>query len=116
MKRFLVLYQSEVAAAGGSTAEMIANTSPEQMQAGMALWRAWHAKCQDAIVDLGAPLGGSVTVDAGGASARHSAITGYSILQALSKDDAVGLMEGHPHFHMPGASIQVLEVVPMPGL
>jgi hypothetical protein len=116
MKKFVVLYQSEAAAAGGSTAEAIANTSPEQMKAGMALWQAWHAKCKDAILDLGAPLGGAVRVDAGGPAPEHSAISGYSILQAASKEDAVKLMEGHPHFHMPGASIQILEVVPMPNM
>ncbi len=116
MKKFVVLYQSEAAAAGESTAEAIANTSPEQMKAGMALWQAWHAKCKDAIVDLGAPLGGAVRVDAAGAAAAHSAVSGYSVLQAESKDAAVRLMEGHPHFHMPGASIEILEVVPMPGV
>ena len=116
MKKFVVLYQSEAAAAGGSTAEAIAKASPEQMKAGMALWQAWHAKCKDAILDLGAPLGGAMRVDASGAAAQHSAISGYSILQAESKDAAVKLMEGHPHFQMPGSSIEILEVVPMPGM
>jgi hypothetical protein len=38
------------------------------------------------------------------------------MLQAGSMDEAVELMKPHPHFHMPGASVQILELVPMPGM
>jgi hypothetical protein len=115
MKKFVVLYQTQEAAAGGSAADAIARATPEQMKAGMALWQAWREKCGDAIIDLGAPLGNTTTVQAGGAAPQPSPISGYSILQAGSRDDAVKLMQGHPHFHMPGATIQILEIIPMPG-
>jgi len=116
MNRFMVLYQTAAAAQGLSAAEAMANTSPEQMKAGMALWRQWHEKCGDAIVDMGAPLHGAVTVDAGGAAPAMSPVSGYTILQADSKEEAIKLMEGHPHFHAPSASMMILEAVRMPSM
>jgi hypothetical protein len=67
-------------------------------------------------VDLGAPLDRSTSVAPDSSTPNKSSITGYSVLQAESLEAAVALMEGHPHFQMPGATIQVLEAVPMPGM
>jgi hypothetical protein len=117
MKKFLVLYQSEAAASGGPTvSDMIANTSPEQMKAGMALWQTWHERCGNACVDLGAPLDKSTTLTKEASTRGKTAITGYTILQADSLEGAVALMKNHPHFFMPGSSAQILECVPMPGM
>jgi hypothetical protein len=117
MKKYLVLYQSEAAAAGGpSVAEMFANTTPEQLKAGMAMWQAWHERCGSACVDLGAPLDKSTTVTKDSATPGRTPVTGFTILQAASMDEAVSLMKNHPHFYMPGASAQILECVPMPGM
>src|SRR5271154_7401059 len=116
MNKYLVLYQSEGALSGMSVSEMIAKTPPEQMAAGMALWAAWHKKCGSAIVDMGGPLDKSTTVAKGSSAPGKTSITGYSVLQASSIEDAMGLMKDHPHFHMPGSSVQILECVPMPGM
>jgi hypothetical protein len=48
VKRFLVLYKSSTPAS-----EMMAASTPEQIQAGMEDWQRWSAKAGDAIVDLG---------------------------------------------------------------
>ena len=114
MKRFLVLYL--VPEGGPSAAEMMANSTPEQRKAGMAVWQVWQEKAGSGIVDIGAPLDHLHTVTANGSSASNSTITGYSFLQAASMEEAVKLLEGHPHFHVPNASIEVLEAVPMPGM
>jgi hypothetical protein len=116
MKKYLVLYRSEGALSGVSVSEMMANTTPEQMAAGMAVWRAWHEKCGSAVVDLGAPLDKSTTVAGGAGAPSKTTITGYTILQAGSVEEAVALMKDHPHFRMPGASVQILECTPMPGM
>ncbi|MGO4493099.1 hypothetical protein AB4Y86_13570 [Arthrobacter sp. 2YAF22_2] len=39
---------------------------------------------------------------------------GYSILDAETIDQAVGLMVGHPHLMMPGTSIQVTRPLTSP--
>ncbi len=116
MKKYLVVYHSEAALSGMSVSEMFAKTTPEQMAAGMAAWRAWHEKAGSACVDLGAPLDKSTTVAGNSATPGKTTITGYSFLQASSMEEAVALMKDHPHFRMPGASVQILECVPMPGM
>jgi hypothetical protein len=116
MSKYLVLYRSEGALTGISVSEMMAKTPPEQMAAGMALWKAWHDRSGAAIVDLGAPLDKSTVVKSSSSGPEATSITGYTILQAGSVDEAVALMKDHPHFHMPGASVQILECVPMPGM
>jgi hypothetical protein len=115
MNKYLVLYHAEGALTGMTVSEMFANTPPEQMAAGMAAWQTWHEKCGDAIVDPGAPLDKSTTVAGGAASPSKSSVTGYTFLQADSMEDAVELMKSHPHFHMPGSSVQILECLAMPG-
>ncbi|HET7049402.1 MAG TPA: hypothetical protein VFI54_14160 [Solirubrobacteraceae bacterium] len=57
MAGFLVLYRAPV-----SAREQMANVTPEQVRAGMALWRAWAGRAGDAIVDLGAPLADAAVV------------------------------------------------------
>ena len=110
MKRFLVLYQSPT-----SAEEQMAAATPEQAKAGMDAWMAWAGKAAAAILELGAPLGGSRHIESASAAAGRSQIRGYSILQGASIDEIVRLMNGHPHLHVPGASIEVLEALPMPG-
>jgi hypothetical protein len=116
MKKYLVLYRSEGALSGISVSEMFAQSTPEQLEAGMGAWRAWHEKCGGAVADLGAPLDKSTTVAGGSAAPGKTSITGYTILQAGSLEEAVSLMKDHPHFYMPGASAQILECVAIPGM
>jgi hypothetical protein len=63
-------------------------------------------------------VSGSVSVDhaARGPDEERDAGTGYSILQAESKDALMALLKNHPHFMAPGASIEVFEFLPMPGM
>jgi hypothetical protein len=95
---------------------MLAMATPEQMKAGMAAWQRWHEKAGPAVIDPGAPLDKSTTVNSGGSTSGKTRITGYAVLQAGSIEEAVALMNGNPHLHMPGASVEVLECVPMPGM
>jgi hypothetical protein len=77
----------------------------------------WAGKCGDALLDLGSPVGGATTVTANSVSPGDSQVSGFSVLEADSMDDAVALVQGHPHFMTPGEpSILVLEYLPMPGM
>jgi hypothetical protein len=116
MNKYLVLYRSEGALSGVSVAEMFANSTPEQLAAGMAAWQAWFAKCGSAVVDPGAPLDKSTTVAGGAAAPGKTSITGYTVLQAGSMEEAVSLMKEHPHFRAPSSSMEILECVRMPGM
>ena len=48
MAKFLVLYRSKV-----SAVEQMAQSTPEQAQAGMDAWTTWAEQAGDAVVDLG---------------------------------------------------------------
>ena len=110
MARFMVLYRSST-----SAREQMASATPEQMKAGMDAWMAWAAKAGDAIIDLGAPLALATRVAPGTSTAGGDDISGYSILTAASAPDLSDVLAGHPHLGMPGNSIDVLELLSMPG-
>jgi hypothetical protein len=110
MKKFLVLYKAPAAA----FAQMMKAT-PEQQKAGMDAWMAWGKKAAASIVDMGAPLGKSLRVTTGGASPTTNDLGGYSILQAASKEALAETLKGHPHFTMPDGTIEIVELMPMPG-
>jgi hypothetical protein len=109
MKKFIVLYRAPV-----SAGEQMASSTPEQAQAGMDLWMAWAKKAGPALVDLGSPLGDPVSVGAGGPLGVH--LGGYSVLQANDGAAVRKVLEGHPHLMLPGASIDVLEFLAIPGM
>ena len=111
MKKFLVLYQSTVPAT-----ERMKSATPEQAKAGMDAWMSWAGRAKSGIVDMGNPLASAAKLNGSGqAAGGGSQVSGYSILQAESKEALIALMNNHPHFHAPGASIEVLEFLPMPG-
>jgi hypothetical protein len=112
MKKYLVLYRSTM-----SAAEQMASTTPEQGKAAMDAWMQWAQRAGSAIVDLGSPLGqprrfsGAAVAASGDAS-----VGGYSILQADDERALHAVLDGHPHFGAPGATIEAFEYLPMPGM
>jgi hypothetical protein len=110
MKKFLVLYKASAAAF-----EQAMKSTPEQQKAGMDQWTAWSKKAGPSIVDMGAPLGKSLRVTPKGSSPTTNDLGGYSILQAESKEALAKTLEGHPHFMMGESSIEIVELMPMPG-
>jgi hypothetical protein len=109
MPKYLVLYRSTADAT-----EQMSSSTPEQAQEGMQLWMKWFEQVGPALVDGGSPVGKSQTLPAGGDTGTP--IGGYSVLEADSPDAAVKMLDGHPHQHAPGAVIEVLEYLPMPGM
>ena len=111
MKKFLVLYK-----APASAFEQMKKATPEQQKAGMDAWMAWSKKTASSIVDMGAPLGKSMRVTPGGSSASTNDLGGYSVLQAESHEALAAALKGHPHFMMPDGFIEIVELMPMPGM
>jgi hypothetical protein len=107
----MVLYRSSVTAQ-----EQMADASPDQAQEGMAMWMRWAEKVGPALVDLGSPLGGSRLVPSGADAQTGTPIAGFSVLEADSADDAAKLLDDHPHLQAPGAVIEVLDYLPLPGM
>ena len=96
--------------------EQMQKATPEQQKAGMEAWMTWSKKAASSIVDMGAPLGKSVRVNKGGTAPATNDLGGYSIMQAESKETLAESLKGHPHFMMPDGFIEVIELMPMPGM
>jgi len=111
MKKFLVLYKASPAA----FAEVMKST-PEQQKKGMDEWMKWSQKAASSIVDMGAPLGKAMSVTPKGAAPITNDLGGYSVMQAESKEALAESLKGHPHFMMKESSIEITELMPMPGM
>jgi hypothetical protein len=110
MNKFLVLYRSSATAA-----EQMAASDPAAAQEAMGLWMAWMDKAGPAIVDGGSPLGDPMVLPSNGGQGDPQ-VGGYTILQGESMEEIAKLLDGHPHFHSPNASIEVREFLSMPGM
>jgi hypothetical protein len=113
MKKFMILYL----ASGADFEKMMKSSTPEQQKKGMEAWMKWMNANTASIVDGGAPLGKTKRVDRNGASNSKNEIGGYSVVQAESHDAAAKIFGAdHPHLQMPGAWIEIVEIMPMPGM
>jgi hypothetical protein len=109
MKKFLALYRMDAA----EMQKMMASTTPEQRQKGMAEWEAWMKKKSASFADRGGPAGKTKKIAKGGISDTRNDIGGYSIVQADSYDQAAALFADSPHLSMPGATVEVMEITSM---
>ena len=111
MKKFLVLYK-----APKSSFEQMMKATPEQQKAGMEAWMNWSKSAASLIVDMGAPLGKGMRVTQNAAEQNTNDLGGYSILQAESKEAHAAKLKSHPHFMMPEGFIDIVEIMPIPGM
>jgi hypothetical protein len=83
----------------------------------MDAWMGWSKKAGSSIVDMGGPLGKSLSVAKGGAvTAVTNELGGFSVMQAESKESLAASMKEHPHFMTPDSSIEIIELMPIPGM
>ena len=110
MARFLALYMGS--ASGAQPAQPDAATIGK----GMAAWQGWMAEHSKAIVDSGGPLGKTKKASKSGVADARNAVAGYVIVEAPSHEAAAKLFLDHPHFAIfAGDSVEVMEVMPIPG-
>ena len=95
---------------GGSMPE----TEAAQAEA-MAAWGAWFGALGDVVIDGGNPTGASKTVAADGSVSNGGGgnpISGHSLINAASIDDAVQHAKGCPILKV-GGSVEVAEAIDM---
>jgi len=97
MAKYVFLYK------GGGMPE-----SEEEGKRLMAAWTGWLEGLGDSAVDWGNPFGASTAV---GGSA--SGITGYTIVDATSLDDAAGKAKGCPILNGGRGTVEVYEALAM---
>ena len=95
--------------------KMMASTSAEERKKSMGEWEVWMKKNMASFADHGGPVGKTKRVAANGATDIKNDIAGYSIVQAESHEAAAALFADNPHFFMPGATVEVMEIMSMPG-
>ncbi|MEW2430719.1 hypothetical protein AB0877_22145 [Micromonospora sp. NPDC047644] len=109
MGRFLALFHGAADEAGK------ADLTEQQQTDFINAWASWAQANEKAIVDPGAPLNAKKLVTAQGVEDVTDSLTGYTIVEAGSHDEAVQIFAGHPHLGLfAGNSIAVLECPPPP--
>jgi hypothetical protein len=89
----------------------------EQEKKGVAAWQAWASKNQSRIVEMGGPLSKTKRVDPKGIHDIRNQLGAFTIVQAESQEEAAKLFLNHPHFTIfPGDGVEVMEVLPIPGM
>ena len=85
-------------------------------QEGIAAWKSWVEKHQDAVVGLGGPLGKTKQITERGIDDVSNEMGAFMVVRAESHEAAARLFEMHPHFTIfPGESVEVMPVMPIPG-
>lgn len=102
MARFLVAYR------GGEQPD--ASTVAGDM---MSEWMAWFESLGASVVEGGNPFSGGVAIAPDGSRSSDTAgLTGYSIIEASSLDEAATAVAGCPQLKY-GGSVEVYETLPM---
>jgi hypothetical protein len=110
MKRFLALYM------GSPSLEHPAPPDKATIAKGMAAWHKWMSDHEKIVRDSGGPLGKTKRTGKNGITDIRNAVAGYVIVEAQSHEAAAKLFENHPHFAIfPGDSVEIMEVLPVPG-
>jgi hypothetical protein len=110
MTKFLALYMGDP---GGAPAPQ---PDPATIQKGMAAWTRWMADHASIVVDHGGPLGKTKKASKAGITDTSNAVAGYVVVEAESHEAAAKLFLNHPHFAIfPGDSVQIMQVMPIPG-
>ncbi len=85
-------------------------------QEGIAAWKAWVAKHQGAILEMGGPLGKTKRVDTNGITDVSNELGAFTVVRAASHEAAAKMFENHPHFSIfPGERVEIMPVLPIPG-
>jgi hypothetical protein len=112
VNRYVVLY-----CAPQDVATRFATATPEEANVGLQQWVTWAERLGPALVDPGQPLGRALRVTKAGVSPSDTTVIGMSILQAGSRDEALGMVSDHHHLGWSdGCEILLLEEMGIPEL
>jgi hypothetical protein len=82
---------------------------------GIAGWKAWVEKHQDALAEMGGPLGKTKRVGPGGIADISNEMGAFTVVRAASHEAAARMFENHPHFAIfPGEAVEIMPVLPIP--
>ncbi len=90
--------------------------SEEEQARHMAAWGEWMGSHEGAFIDMGAPVGASMTVtqDGAGQGGGPNQANGYSLVEAESMSEACDIAKGCPVITLSGGSVEVGETFEIP--
>ncbi|HEV7632305.1 MAG TPA: hypothetical protein VGO41_04905 [Steroidobacteraceae bacterium] len=117
MKKFLAVYLgSQTSDSFKKWQSMDEAARKAREDAGMKAWQEWMIRHQGAVKDAGGPLGKTKRTSSAGIADVRNNLSGYTVIEAESHEAAAKAFEQHPHFALfPGESIEIMEVLPIPG-
>lgn len=114
MKTFLAVYIGRPNP--DQSGEEFRQENPERVAEGMAAWGKWMTDHAADVVVAGGPLGKTKEASSKGLADIRNSLTGFTIVQAESHEAAAKMFLDHPHYtHFPGESVEVMEILPIPG-
>ena len=93
--------------------KMMESSNEAQRKEGMAEWGAWMKTNAASFADMGGPAGKNTQITPDGAMQMSNDVGGYSVVQAESAEAATKLLQSSPHFEMPGATVDLMEIMQM---
>lgn len=112
MAKYMVLYNSTE-----SAADVMAEASPEKMKASMDEWMKWRDEASKIVkIEFVLPLQAVSRITPDGVTDSNNQTSGYSIMEGESKEAIIGLLRKHPHLKRSGTTIDLLEMMSMPGM
>jgi hypothetical protein len=108
MSRYMLIYKGE--------ATDPSQMSPDDAAKVMDGWRAWMGTVGPALVDVGTPFGQGTSVVDDGSSGKAIALSGFSIVEAGSLDEARSHAASHPYLSegKGNYAVEVYEMLPVP--
>jgi hypothetical protein len=112
MKKFFVLYKAPIE----EFQKAMTRWTGEEREASMAEWKVWMGKHKADLVDMGAPVGKTKQLTEAGVADIKNDIGAYGIVQAESHEAAAKIFTDSPHLSRMHGTVEVMEVVQMPGM
>ncbi|GAA2746282.1 hypothetical protein GCM10009868_31090 [Terrabacter aerolatus] len=100
MSKYMVFYNTT-----NAMRAQLSQIPPDQAGAGMRDWMTWGERVGDRLVDMGSPLENDGEDDV--------QVSGYSIIDADSREQLDGFLQGHPHTKA-GGTISTQRFMDMP--
>ncbi len=79
-------------------------------------WGVWMSEHKGLLTGMTAGTGKTKRITQAGTEDTKNDIMLYSIAEGESHEEVAKAFEGHPHFGIPGASIEIMPINPLSGM
>lgn len=111
MAKFMILFNSS-----DSAIELMEHSSSGQVQASMQDWIKWKEGLPDSVGhEWGMPLQARDEVSNNGVQPSRTHVSGYATMEG-EREAIVEALKTHPSLKRKDSSIEVLEMISMPGM